>query len=186
MEYLEEIGRAAMHMVEAMEDLLVLARVGHVERPEAPLEVREVVDEVLHRLATPLSSASVTVEVGTLPQLRVPRTQLAQLYDNLVGNALRYGCPGSGCIELGGTRRGALVDLYVRDHGPGIPPAEHERIFELFYRGASGSATKGTGIGLATVQKIARLYAGRAWVETTPGGGSTFHVELHDPPGAAG
>lgn len=70
--------------------------------------------------------------------------------------------------------------LYVRDHGPGIPESERSRIFEVFYRGVTGRKTSGTGVGLATVQKISRLYGGRAWVEETPGGGSSFRVELKD------
>jgi signal transduction histidine kinase len=81
---------------------------------------------------------------------------------------------------VGGERQHNRVRFFVRDHGPGIPPEERDRIFDLFYRGSTGKHLKGTGIGLAIVQKIARLYQGRVWVEETPGGGATFWVEMTD------
>ena len=68
----------------------------------------------------------------------------------------------------------------VSDHGPGIPFEEQLRIFEVFYRGATESKTPGSGVGLAIVAKIARHFGGKAWVEDTPGGGCTFHVEFFD------
>ena len=66
----------------------------------------------------------------------------------------------------------------MRDHGRGVPENERGRIFEVFYRGSTGKDLIGSGIGLATVQKIAKTYGGRAWVEETPGGGATFWIEL--------
>jgi signal transduction histidine kinase len=83
-------------------------------------------------------------------------------------------------VEVQGERCGTGVRLSVRDHGPGVPDDEKTSIFELFSRGSTGSHTIGTGIGLATVQKIARHYGGSAWVEDAPGGGSIFIVELND------
>jgi signal transduction histidine kinase len=105
---------------------------------------------------------------------------LFQVFHNLIGNAIRYGCKPGDIIEVGGERKAENVRLYVRDHGPGIPEEERDLIFEPFCRGTTGKDEKGTGIGLATVQKIARLYDGRAWVEETSGGGSTFWVEMVD------
>jgi signal transduction histidine kinase len=70
--------------------------------------------------------------------------------------------------------------FFVRDHGPGIPQTECDRIFDVFFRGSTGEKIAGTGIGLATVKKIAQFYAGASWVEETPGGGATFWVELGD------
>jgi len=79
-----------------------------------------------------------------------------------------------------GERQGTRVILSVRDHGPGVPEEERNRIFDLFYRSSTWQEVDGTGVGLATVQKIAHLYGGRAWMEETPGGGSTFRVEMVD------
>jgi signal transduction histidine kinase len=112
--------------------------------------------------------------------VRIPETLLAQIFTNLIGNAIRYADKEGIPIEVGGERRGTLVRYYVRDRGPGVPEEERERIFDVFFRGAMQREVPGTGVGLATVQKVARLYGGRAWVEETEGGGSTFWVEVED------
>lgn len=178
---LSEISASGQRMAALMEDLLTLAKVGHVERPEKPFDTGEVVTDLLSEFATEIAAAGVTVEIAPLPALRIPRTLVAQLFANLIGNALRYGSLPGATIEVGGERQGKEVRLYVRDHGPGVPPEDRERIFDVFYRGKAGREQGGgSGIGLATIQKIARLFAGRAWVEETPGGGSTFWVELTD------
>jgi signal transduction histidine kinase len=111
---------------------------------------------------------------------------LYQVFSNLIGNAVRYAGETGGFVEVGGERQGERVRFFVRDHGPGIPVEERQKIFELFHRGSTGKGTHGTGVGLAIVRKIAQLARGKAWVEETPGGGSTFWVEFRDSPQAAG
>ena len=177
---LTEIHRQGHRMLRLLEDLLSLARAGQLDCPDEPVECGQVVDEVVAGLANQIIATGISVQRESLPALRVPRTLLVQLFDNLIGNALRYGGKEGGSVEVGGERRGARVELYVRDHGAGIPPAERDRVFDLFYRGSTAENIDGTGIGLATVQKIARLFGGRAWVEETLGGGSTFRVEMMD------
>ncbi len=177
---LSEISGSGKRMVALMEDLLTLAEVGQVERPAEPVATGVVVNEVVCGLADQIIQAEVSVDVGDLPTLRVPRTLLVQVFDNLIANAIRYGCKPGDVIEVRGKRNGEKVRLCVSDYGPGVPAEERNRIFEVFYRGTTGKDKKGTGIGLATIQKIARLFDGRAWVEETPGGGSTFCVEMVD------
>ena len=179
---LADISTAGEKMVMLMEDLLTLAKVGQVELPAEPFDTGAVVNEVVRALVSQFSRAEVAVEVSTLPPLRLPKTFLIQIFDNLIGNAVRYAGRRGSSIEVGGERKGDMVRLYVCDHGPGIPAEERSRIFEVFYRGATGKKSPGTGVGLATVQKIARLYKGRVWVEETKGGGSTFLVEMVDAP----
>jgi signal transduction histidine kinase len=103
---------------------------------------------------------------------------MSQIFDNLIGNAARYAGKEGGPIEVEGEKNGNIVRFIVRDHGSGIPAEERGPIFEVFYRGVTGKAVPGTGVGLATVKKIARLYGGNAWAEETPGGGATFCVEM--------
>ncbi len=179
MEYLAEIGRQGQRMLRLLEDLLSLARTGYLPLPAEPVDSNQVVQEALGGLTSRLATAAMTVETGLLPCIRVPKTVLLQVFDNLIGNAIRYAGPG-GAIEVEGERRGARVIFSVRDHGPGVPEEERNRIFDLFYRSSTWKEVEGTGVGLATVQKIARLYGGRAWMEETPGGGSTFRVEMVD------
>ncbi|MEJ2200825.1 MAG: ATP-binding protein [Desulfuromonadaceae bacterium] len=182
---LDEISEAGEKMVDLMEDLLTLARVGHVQRPAEPLDTGAIIHEVVSELSAKIAQTEVAVVVDSPPTLRIPKTFLTQIFDNLIGNAIRYAGQKDSPIEIGGERKEDLVLFYVRDHGPGIPEQERDRIFEAFYRGASSQKFPGTGVGLATVLKIARLYGGNVWVEETPGGGSTFWVEMVDVPTAA-
>jgi signal transduction histidine kinase len=164
-----------MHLM--LEDLLALATVGTVEPPSVPVSGEEIMSEILLGFSADASSCTVDVQVNGLPDLLVPRTQYHQILDNLVSNAIRY---GGGRVVVGSERSGNRVRLFVRDHGPGVPDEEKGRIFDLFYRGTTGRDKQGTGIGLATVRKIARIHNGNAWVEDAPGGGSLFVVELYD------
>ena len=163
-----------------MEDLLTLAKVRQIEVPPDDFDPEEVLNEVISGFSGRPFQVGVTFKIDKLPPLRVPKTLLSQVLDNLIGNALKYGCSPGDVIEVGGERKGERVRFYVRDHGPGIPFEERSRIFEPFHRGPTEKEVQGTGIGLATVQKIAKLFDGRAWVEDTPGGGSTFWVEVVD------
>jgi len=178
LDILDEIEGQGERMLALMEDLLVLARVGKAPVPDAPVDTDKVVRNVLHDLRTLVNEGPTSVEVSALPAVAIPESLLAQVFSNLIGNALRYGCGPKSRLEVGGVEKKDGISFFVRDHGPGIAPAERERIFELFYRSARTKNVPGTGIGLPTVRKIVRLYEGRVWVEETPGGGSTFRVEF--------
>lgn len=178
---LDEIQHQGQRMAAMIEDLLALAKVGNLPLPEAPIDTNEIIQEVLRTLADEISSSELVVRMEFLPPVRVPKTLLMQIFTNLLGNALRYAGPQGGPVEIGGTRDKAHVRFFVRDHGPGIPPEERQRIFEVFYRGSTATTRVGTGIGLAIVQKIAQTYGGHAWVEPTPGGGATFWVQMAAP-----
>jgi signal transduction histidine kinase len=167
-------------MLEFMEDLLTLATLGELDVPTEPVDAGAVAREVVENLTSRISAVDISVIIGDLPSLRVPRTVLSQIFDNLIGNALRYAGSSGGPVEVGGERHGGTVYFHVRDHGPGIPAEEKGRIFEAFYRGSAVNMVSGTGIGLAIVQKNAHLYGGRAWAEETPGGGATIRVEIKD------
>jgi signal transduction histidine kinase len=177
-DFLETIQIQGHRMMALMEDLLTLAQVGHLERPEEPVDVQEVVRQVQNNLSSSIASTNIEVRIGGLPKLLVSEVLLNQIFDNLIGNAVRYAGEKGGPIEVGGKKSDGRVQLFVRDHGPGIPEEQRERIFEVFYRGSTGKSVSGTGVGLATVKKIAKLYGGSAWVEETPGGGATFCVEM--------
>jgi len=178
---LAEIEGQGKKMLALLEDLLCLARVGRLECPLEPTDTGEVLRMVLNDLTGGMPEAGAEVRIiGNLPPIRVPETLLLQIFLNLVGNAVHYAGNAGRPIEVGGERRHDRVRFFVRDHGSGIPEEERERIFDLFYRGSTGKHRKGTGIGLAIVQKIARLYRGSVWVEETPGGGATFRIEIID------
>jgi len=180
LDIVQEIEKQGKRLLHLLEDLLVLSRVGRLTVPEEAVDCNQVLDEVLVGLGETMTAMGAEVRVSDLPTVRIPYTLLTQLFSNLVGNALNYGWVPGSCIEVSGSRQGDFVQFYVRDHGAGIPPVERERIFEVFFRGSTGKEQKGTGIGLAIVQKIARLFHGRCWVDETPGGGCTVCIELRD------
>jgi PAS domain S-box-containing protein len=179
---LAEIESQGRKMLALLEDLLLLAKVGHLPRPTEAVDLNKMVDELLLEMGSLIAENGIVIEKTSLPELRIPKTLLEQIFGNLIGNAIRYAGRDGNPLEIGGERNGDRVRLYVRDHGPGIEQEESSRIFEVFYRGTASKKSPGTGIGLATVQKISRLYMGKAWVEETAGGGSTFLVELQDGP----
>jgi signal transduction histidine kinase len=176
---LDEIEGQANRMLILLEDLLDLAHAGYLDRPQQPVDAGDLLQEVLKEMAGQFPKGAQIIVPFPLPHAHLPETLLTQIFRNLVGNALRY---AGGTIEVSGEREDHRVCYFVRDHGPGIPAAERDRIFEVFFRGSTAQGSRGTGVGLATVRKIARSYGGKAWVEETPGGGSTFRVLLEDGP----
>ncbi|BCA80365.1 PAS domain-containing sensor histidine kinase [Desulfuromonas sp. AOP6] len=179
---LREIEKAGTKMLKLLEDLLCLATAGRLERPQSPVPATEVVNSVLTELKSHLNNAGIEVSVGQLPSLHVPETFLTQIFSNLIGNALRYATGTNDCIRIDGQKQGNVIRFFVQDRGRGISEKERSRIFEAFFRGENTQKADGSGLGLAIVQKVAQAYGGKAWLEDTPGGGSTFWVEMEDVP----
>ncbi|AMV71149.1 response receiver histidine kinase [Desulfuromonas sp. DDH964] len=177
-ELLTEIETQGQRMLALMEDLLTLSRVGRVTPPSAPLPLGPILQEVLNEQSLEINRLGLQVSVEELPELQLPATLVGELFTILLENAIRYAGAVDAGIEIGSRSAGERVRIFVRDHGPGVPEAERQRIFDPFYRGSTATGSRGTGIGLATVRKIARLYNGRCWVDETPGGGATFWIEL--------
>jgi len=175
---LDTVEKQGHRMSLLVDDLLALAKVGNLPSPETPIDSNLELNYVLEELKEEIDRLGATIHVESLPAVKIPNVLMAQIFQNLVGNALRYAGGFAKPIEIGGSRRGSCVVFYVRDHGKGIPKSEQERIFEVFYRGSTGREVTGSGVGLATVLKIAKTYGGKAWVEDTPGGGATFLVEV--------
>lgn len=177
-ESLSEIKLTATKMKSLLEDLLTLARVGQLKNPMQLLDVTRVAEDVMLELADKVIERQAKVIISPLPDVRIPESLLADLFRNLLANALKYAAKIDPHIEITGEAFPNRVRYQVVDHGAGIPADELDEIFEPFRRGNNSKGHQGSGIGLATVAKIARVYDGSAWVEETPGGGATFVVEL--------
>ncbi len=175
---LHEIEHSGRRMEELLEDLLTLARVGQIDPPPEPVPLNRVLATVCQELSEQISQSKAQIEVGELPKISIPESLLADLMRNLLRNALLYAAESHPLIEVIAKRMPDRIQLRVVDHGPGVPAEERESIFEPFKRGLRGEKIQGTGIGLATVRKIARLYHGQVRVEETRGGGATFVVEF--------
>jgi len=176
---LHEIESSGRRMQTLLEDLLTLARVGQIAAPEKPVSLKRVFDEVRQELAVQILRKRAQISASDeLPEVRVPESLLVDLLRNLFGNALNYAAATDPRIELEARSLPNRVEIRVIDHGPGVPLSERESIFEPFKRGSAAKLAAGTGIGLATVRKIARLYQGQVRIEETPGGGATFVVDF--------
>ncbi len=180
LECLAEIEAQGYRMIAHMEDLLTLAKVGYLERPDEPVDTAAVVRQVIVELREKIAESGVEMILHSLPRVSVPELLLSQVFNNLISNAIHYSERQGGSIEVGGESKGNKVMFYVLDHGQGVPEKEREGIFHVFCRGSTSKKVSGTGLGLAIVQKVAKTYGGRAWVDETPGGGCTFWVEFED------
>ena len=121
-------------------------------------------------MGSQFAAAGATIEVeDQMPTVVCDPHRLRQAFENLLANALKYGCPADGNLHVtvGGELRGDEIILHVSDNGPGVPPEFRERIFGLFQR--LETQADGTGVGLAIVKRVAEVHGGRAWVEDRPG-----------------
>ena len=176
----------ARRMLRIIEDLMSLSRI-EADRFVAPGERVDIPDIVSTAVANAghlrgAANCEFNLEVADdLPPLRGDRTQLIQVLDNLISNALRYGCgrPGS-VIDVTAQRSGAWVLVSVTDHGPGIPREHLPRVTERFYRvdAARSRESGGTGLGLAIVKHIIERHRGSLEIKSTVGIGTTVMVRL--------
>jgi two-component system, OmpR family, phosphate regulon sensor histidine kinase PhoR len=182
----ETIGNEARRMLRIVEDLMSLSRIeaDRFNVPEELVDLAEVVRLAIEH-ATPLlerrgCAIDAIVEPG-VPAVRGDFSQLLQLADNLVANALRYGCNERACrIEVEVNRDGPRVTLTVRDHGDGIAPDHIPRLTERFYRvdAARSRDSGGTGLGLAIVKHIVERHRGTIAIRSAPGQGTEVSVSL--------
>ncbi len=165
---------ATEHMGALIEDLLKLSRVGKMVGDFEEVDPKEVVDKILSNLTHRINAKGATVEVqDNIPHVVCYKMGFRRALENLLTNALKYGCPEpGGRILVGGDTDGSNILIFVEDDGPGIDAAYREKIFLLFQR--LTKSEKGTGMGLAIVKKIMHLHSGTCWVEESPGGGSRF------------
>lgn len=168
-------------MQKLVRDILAFSRVGRGERAEEILALDEVVDEALANLQTAIAQVGARIERQPLPQVRANRLQCVQLFQNLIGNALKFHGDVSPVIRLAATPEGHRWRLTVSDNGIGIDPSQHQRIFQVFQRLHGRDQFEGTGIGLSLCQKIVLAHGGVIGVESQLGQGATFWFTLPDP-----
>lgn len=169
----------AKRMQALVTDLLTYTRLSSTEDPSESIDVQVVVQESLANLLTLLEESSAVVTAGPLPRVCAHRARIAQLFQNLISNAVKYSKPEEAPrIDIQAYRKDSLWVFSVEDNGIGIPPDYHERIFGVFKR-LHGRETSGTGIGLAICKRIVEHYGGRIWVDSDgQGNGSTFYFTL--------
>ena len=177
----EFIGYAvdgAQRMQGFIQDLLQYSRVGMHGRPFEWLNVGRVVGQALDNLRFAIEEKTAQVICGEMPELEADPVQLGQLFQNLIGNALKFAGTEPVRIELAATRRDGEWEFVVRDNGIGIEPTDTERIFVIFQRLHTRQEYAGTGLGLAICRRIVERHGGRIWVESEVGKGASFYFTI--------
>ncbi len=181
---LQRTVEVAARMQRLITDLLTFAEVEQSAEKNALVNIRDAVDDALAVLEAATAEAAAVITIADLPIVTGSRSQLTQLFQNLIGNALKYGNVVSPVIHISAARLPGFWCLRVRDNGIGIPREYHERIFGIFKRVHASAHEIGSGVGLALCRRIAELHGGKIWVESEPGKGSTFQITIADhPPG---
>jgi signal transduction histidine kinase len=177
--YLGWIRETGQQLMNRIEEVLKLARIGAVPEVVEAVDPADVVRDVVKGCEGLIERQGARVHVTDwFPKLACNRVHLFQVLDNLVRNALQFSVDGRPLdVEIGAVKRANEIVLFVRDNGIGIPSSDWERIFEPFER-LGHKDVQGTGIGLAIVKKIIELYQGRVWVESKPGEGATFFFTI--------
>jgi signal transduction histidine kinase len=183
-EYYRIINRESRRLTRLINNILDFSRIeaGRRQYQFAETDVAEVVTDVLQSYERQMIGAGFEARTNIqpdLPRALIDREALAQAVLNLVDNAIRYSDRAKR-IEVSVRLRGGDIAIEVADQGIGIPKAEHQRIFEKFYRVSTGLVhdTKGSGLGLAIVEHIVEAHRGRVTVESAPGEGSRFTILL--------
>jgi signal transduction histidine kinase len=182
-ELVEGICAATGQARDLVRGVLEYARAGRGELRCEPVDTGRLVHEVIDLLAGPIQDAGATVTVGELPVLPADDRNLRQVFQNLIGNAIKF-ADGHPEVSVTAQRTEAGWRFAVRDNGIGMDPAHAERIFQPFERLHAPDRYPGTGIGLAVCLRIVEQLGGRIWVESERGRGSTFSFALPAPVGS--
>lgn len=188
------ILNASQRMGALIDDLLLYSHVSQVPLEKDEVDLNEKVQRVLEDLELEIQQKNAVVTLQELPTVRGYKRQLQQLFQNLIGNALKYSKPGEQpkidirSTIVGSVDNGTTVDttdhfksfyrIDIQDNGIGFEPSESERIFQLFQRLHGNAEYQGTGVGLSIAQKVARNHHGKIVAESKPGAGSRFSIYL--------
>lgn len=175
-------SEGAMRMQVLIQDLLAFSRVGRNGGGPMQIDCNAVMKEVLQTLASSIQESGATVTHGELPTVWGDRTQLAQVLQNLIANAIKFRGKESPLISIQAEKEGQHWLFRVSDNGIGIAPEHVDNIFVVFQRLHARNEYPGNGIGLAICKKIIERQGGKIWVESQPERGSTFKftVPLHE------
>ncbi|HMD48782.1 MAG TPA: PAS domain S-box protein [Bryobacteraceae bacterium] len=179
LEFLSYLRAGATRMETLLRDLLTYTQATKFEEPPQPTDSGEAFKFTLANLAGAISEAGARITADPLPSLRVHTAHLQQLFQNLIGNAIKYRSPDRPpAVHVTAERQNASWIFAISDNGIGIDSEYKEKIFGLFKRLHTSDEYSGTGIGLAICRRIVEQYHGRIWVESEPGQGSVFRFTL--------
>jgi signal transduction histidine kinase len=183
---LGHITGGAARLQALIDGLLTYARVSTAPRKVERIDLNEKIQVVLDAIRPALNDRGASVDVGPLPTIEGERTQIFQLLENLILNAIKFTADDvAPLVELSSQAiNDGRWEIRVADNGVGIAPDQAQRIFQMFQRGTADRTRSGTGIGLALCARIVERHGGRIRVEPREGGGSVFAFDLPGAPGA--
>jgi signal transduction histidine kinase len=178
--YIDYITDGAKRMSLLINDLLTFSRIGTSTRPFAVIDCNEVVKRTLDDLQYRVRESNAEVLCDDLPVIMADEMQISLVFQNLIGNALKFHRDESPRIHVSASRDHDGWIFEVSDNGIGIEKEYFDRIFIMFQRLHSRETYKGTGIGLAICKKVVERHGGRIWLESDPGRGSVFYFKIPD------
>jgi PAS domain S-box-containing protein len=177
-QYIAGAIEGAGRMQRLITDLLALSRVGTQGKAFMPVDFNSVLNQALQCVSTSIQETEAEISNDPLPTLDADAEQMVQLFQNLIGNAIKFCGTHPPIIHIGVERRGDYWHFSVHDNGIGIEAQYYDRVFLIFQRLHTRTQYPGTGIGLAICQKIIERHGGTIWVESQPGNGSTFFFTI--------
>lgn len=184
-EFIDFAVDGAARMQRLIQDLLAFSRVGTRGRAPEVVSAEAALNEALQNLNLRIQENGARIEHQQLPEVFVDRNQLTQVFQNLVGNAIKFRAEREPVVSLQARPHGEFYEFRVQDNGIGFDQKHADRIFIIFQRLNSRETYEGTGIGLAICKKIIERHGGRIWVESTIGEGTTFYFTLPKQPQGA-
>jgi signal transduction histidine kinase len=176
-EYLDYIESAAQHMSALLEDLLRYAKIPVRDREEEETDLEAVLNQTTFLFKATIAESRATITHDKLPKVRVNGSQLGLVFQNLIGNALKYRSEEPPHIHISSELADDHWVISVSDNGIGFDQTYSEQIFGLFKR-LNRQQSQGTGLGLAICKRVIEVHGGRIWAESTPGKGSTFYFSV--------
>ncbi len=177
--HLQRIQDGTLRMGLLVDDLLNLARVGRRDLSLRPSGLRPMVDDLIRELAPECAGRQIEWKIGNLPSVECDPGLMKQVFQNLISNALKFTRPRTqAVIEVGQTEDPGTPFLFVRDNGVGFNMKYSDKLFGVFQRLHRVEDFEGTGVGLATVQRIIQKHGGRIWAESELDQGATFYFTV--------
>lgn len=177
-EYIRHAVDGAERMRKLILGLLELSRVERRGNPMERVDSREALDEALENLGVAIEESDAEIVIGDLPEINADGEQMVRLFQNLIGNAIKF-CQGSRPrVEITARNENGDIIFSVEDNGPGIAEEQRERVFQIFQRLEAGLQVPGTGIGLSVCRRIVERHGGTIWVDESPSGGAAFRFRF--------
>ena len=177
-EFIDFTIEGTSRMEKLLRDLLEYSRIGSKKKPYRELALGSLLDQALQNLKSNIDASGAEVKAHDLPSIWVDDTLIIQLFQNLVGNAIKFSGNKAPVIEIFSEKREKDWVISIRDNGIGIDPQYADQIFIIFNRLHRENEYLGTGLGLAICKKIMERHGGDIWVDSIPGKGSTFSFSL--------